>query len=226
MDFLKDSLITKLKFIFDDKDMDIMDKFNKLSVAYKKSKLLDASSLGEDAESTDADADDTIMVELQTHKENQLRKTFKKIQLLFSVLGDLMKFLVMQIADEKYAKAVSEKIVFPKSVDKLAIVIGCYNDAFTHWHSESMYNIITIDCFADLCNIAGIHQDMIPFVANDKLNMDELSRDYDIFSEKTRHFACDVLDINLDFNNNSMMYMSDDELDNDDINNLVMEEML
>ncbi len=135
----------------------------------------------------------------------------------------------MKIDDEKYKNIYDEKVKFPESVDKLILIIGCYGDAFTQEYSEILYSILNLECFADLYSIANIHQNMIPFVATDKLDFEALSQDYDIFSEKAKNFACEILEVNTDFETHCMLYTSDTDTEPEDamdVKGLVMEEMV
>jgi hypothetical protein len=199
LDIYKKQIIDKLKYVFHDTNMDIMDQFNKLSKSYEQCK--------DDKD----DKDDIILDEINEIRSNKLHTIFKKINILFTILNMLLKFKIVGVADERYQSAVDSPVVFPQTMDKLICVIGCYNEAFTQDIQESLFNIIDLQQFADLYSISKINYNMIPFVANDKINRVELNADYDQFSNKVKNIACEMLDINTDFEHDSIFELIDNE---------------
>jgi hypothetical protein len=222
----KHNIINKLKFIFDNTNEETMAQFTSLSDAYEKSKQLvaDSNSKSPPKESKE----DPILEEIKLHKENYLRQLFKKTQLIFGVLSDLLKYVIIKVDDERYKNAYDEKINFPNNTDKLILVIGCYGEAFDSDISETLYNLVNLDCFSDLQTIGNIHQNMIPFVATNELDLNSFNKDYDMFSDKVRNFACDVLEVNTDFEEASLLYVSDYEEEDEEelsMRNMIMEEV-
>jgi len=66
--------------------------------------------------------------------------------------------------------------------------------------------------------IANINHNMIAFVANDKINVDLLTVDYVEFAEMVQNFACGVLDVNTDFDHDSVVEWidkDDDQIEED-----------
>lgn len=132
-------------------------------------------------------------------KENELNEIFKKIKILFIVLSDILKFLILQVDNKRYQNIINEKVKFPKNLDELIIIIGCYGDAFTEDIQEELFNILDSDLYNDLYTISEINSNMIPFVANDKIKLDLLKTDYLNFSKNVQNISCNVLHVNTDF---------------------------
>jgi hypothetical protein len=166
-----------------------MKQFTDLSEMYKK-KVEDAKE----------NVDEThVLEEIRNIENEKLYKIFKKITIIFQVLEDLLKFIIVQVDTDRYQKAYSEKIKFPTNIDQLIIIIGCYGDAFTPDMTEELFRIIEMCSFKELLTISRINIAMIPFVANDKIEIKTLESDYIEFSEVVRNFACSTLNVNIEF---------------------------
>jgi len=126
------------------------------------------------------------------------RLLFKKIHILFSILKDLLKYCIMQVDTKKYSKIVDEKFDFPQSPDALSSIIGFYSDAFTPDVVEGLFNIVTVDTYPELHCIGIINVNMIPFVADGKINTELLNADFISFAKLVKLLACDILGLNTD----------------------------
>ena len=141
---------------------------------------------------------DNIQKETDDSKIYKLNCLFKKINILFKILADLLKYNISKIDNDRYKNVNDEKIKFPKTIDSLILIIGCYGDAFSYDDQEELFNILELPSYSDLYTISEIPISMIPFVANNKINLDALTNDYIIFSEKVLNFSCRILNINTD----------------------------
>ena len=141
---------------------------------------------------------DILQTETDNSKIDKLNCLFKKINILFKILADLLKYNISKIDNDRYKNVNDEKIKFPKTIDSLILIIGCYGDAFSYDDQEELFNILELPSYSDLYTISEIPISMIPFVANNKINLDALTNDYIIFSEKVLNFSCRILNINTD----------------------------
>lgn len=200
----KNQIIDKLKYVFHDENAEIIEQFNSLSRSYEQS-----------IKSTRSETDEThdvVLEEISQIRSTDLHTIFKKINVLFSILGNLLKFSITSVDDERYQKTTDEHVKFPKTLDKLICVIGCYSEAFTQNIQEDLFRIIDSSMFNDLYAIAQIDHLMIPFVANDKINEESLKRDYLEFSNSVRNIACDMLNINTDFDDEQIIELVSNEI--------------
>lgn len=130
---------------------------------------------------------------------NEPQQLFKKINLLFKGLSNLIKILLLQINDKQYQDAKDQKIIFPHDIETLTIILGTFNKAFNEELIEMLFQIISYPAFTDLYNISNINTLLVPFVADDKINKILLKKDFDKFSILVKDFACEVLNLNTDF---------------------------
>lgn len=205
----KGQIIDRLKYVYHDKNSSVMEQFLSLSQAYEKSKELKAESKTPE-ELVESDA---VLDEIADIKNKNLCCIFKKINVLFTALSSLLKFMIIKVNDERYQNAVDEKIKFPRNLDALIVVIGCYSDAFSKDFQEELFNIVELHSFAEMSAIANINHNMIEFVANDKINVDLLTVDYVEFAEMVQNFACGVLGVNTDFDHDSVVEWIDKDPD-------------
>ena len=148
---------------------------------------------------------DPILNEINEMKIREIQQLFKKIKILFLILEDLLKLKIIKVNEDRYRKVLDEKIKFPKNIDSLIIIMGCYSEAFDYEYQSIILNIIDLPFFNDMVSIADIHVNMIPFVANDKINLFSLKTDFNSFSLMVRNLACDILEVNTDFTKESMI---------------------
>ena len=139
---------------------------------------------------------DIRQTETDNSKIDKLNCLFKKINILFKILADLLKYNISKIDNDRYKNVNDEKIKFPKTIDSLILIIGCYGDAFSYDDQEELFNILELSSYNDLYTISEIPIDMIPFVANNKIDIESLNTDYIKFSEKVLNFSCRLLNIN------------------------------
>ena len=205
----KGQIIDMLNYVYHDKNSSVMEQFLSLSQAYEKSKKLKAESKTPE----ELVGSDAVLDEIADIKNKNLCCIFKKINVLFTALSSLLKFMIIKVNDERYQKAVDEKIKFPRNLDALIVVIGCYSDAFSKDFQEELFNIVELHSFAEMSAIANINHNMIAFVANDKINVDLLTVDYVEFAEMVQNFACGVLDVNTDFDHDSVVEWNDKDAD-------------
>lgn len=128
---------------------------------------------------------------------NEPQQLFKKINLLFKGLSNLIKILLLQINEKQYQDAKNQKIIFPHDMDTLIIILGTFDKAFNEELTEMLFQIISFPMFTDLYNISNINTMLIPFVADEKINKILLKKDFDEFSGLVRDFACGVLNLNI-----------------------------
>ena len=205
----KGQIIDRLKYVYHDKNSSVMEQFLSLSQAYEKSKELKSESKTSEGTPEELVESDAVLDEIADIKNKNLCCIFKKINVLFTALSSLLKFMIIKVNDERYQKAVDEKIKFPRNLDALIVVIGCYSDAFSKDFQEELFNIVELHSFAEMSAIANINHNMIAFVANDKINVDLLTADYLEFAEMVQNFACGVLDVNTDFDHDSVIEWND-----------------
>ena len=141
---------------------------------------------------------DIRQTETDNSKIDKLNCLFKKINILFKILADLLKYNISKIDNDRYKNVNDEKIKFPKTIDSLILIIGCYGDAFSYDDQEELFNILELPSYRDLYTISEIPISMIPFVANNKIDLEALTNDYIIFSEKVLNFSCRILNVNTD----------------------------
>lgn len=130
---------------------------------------------------------------------------FKKIQTLFYILLDVLKYRIVQIDEPNYQKVESEKLNFINSESDLILIMGCYYKAFNQDIEETLFHLINVDYYSDFINISGINLHMMPFVADDKIDMNKLMADYTEFSNIIRNFTCDILEINTDLTTETLI---------------------
>jgi len=212
----KGQIIDRLKYVYHDKNSSVMEQFLSLSQAYEKSKKLKEESKTPEETPEELVESDAVLDEIADIKNKNLCCIFKKINVLFTALSSLLKFMIIKVNDERYQKAVDEKIKFPRNLDALIVVIGCYSDAFSKDFQEELFNIVELHSFAEMSAIANINHNMIAFVANDKINVDLLTVDYVEFAEMVQNFACGVLDVNTDFDHDSVVEWIDKNADDVD----------
>jgi len=123
---------------------------------------------------------------------------FKKINILFSAMSDILKYNITKIDGDKYKKVADEQVMFPKNLDSLIIIMGCYSDAFNEDVHQDLYNIVDLSFYESFYNISQINSSMIPFIVNDEIDSDKLKVDYNIFAEKVLNFVCNTLNVNTD----------------------------
>ena len=212
----KGQIIDRLKYVYHDKNSSVMEQFLSLSQAYEKSKKLKEESKTPEETPEELVESDAVLDEIADIKNKNLCCIFKKINVLFTALSSLLKFMIIKVNDERYQKAVDEKIKFPRNLDALIVVIGCYSVAFSKDFQEELFNIVELHSFAEMSAIANINHNMIAFVANDKINVDLLTVDYVEFAEMVQNFACGVLDVNTDFDHDSVVEWIDKNADDVD----------
>ena len=232
MSSLQVKIIDQLKYVFESNDIldtlysmtESYEKLNTKSKESKKSKeepmenqeTQEESEIREEPMENQKNTENTespenkeehnsIMDEINELKITELQKNFKKVKILFYILADLLKFKITQVNDERYQKVLDEQIKFPKNMDALILVMGIYGEAFDYDFQSVLLNIIDLPFFNDMVSISEIHVNMIPFVANEKINSASLKEDFNTFAEIVKNLACDVLQINTDFNKESMI---------------------
>jgi hypothetical protein len=131
---------------------------------------------------------------------------FKQIRLLFGIIADLIKFSILKIDEPLYKKVEDEKVMYPKDINSLAVIMGIYNKAFSDFIKESLFNLVDLSYYKDLYNISQIDPLMIPFVVDDEsINKNKLFIDYNDFVNNIRSLVCSILDVNTNFKHESIM---------------------
>jgi hypothetical protein len=132
-------------------------------------------------------------------KEVESEQLFKKISMLFRILKSLLKHLILQIDEEKYQEVHINDVKFPISVDQLILIIGVFDKAFTSEITSLLYEVVNFQHYADFRSISEINYMLIPFVADDDIKTEKLTKDFDEFKLIVRDFACEVLNLNTSF---------------------------
>jgi hypothetical protein len=130
---------------------------------------------------------------------------FKKINMTFKSLSMLIKILLLRIDEKKYQESLDQKIIFPKNINTLIIVVGTFDKAFNQEITKMLFDLVTFSEYDDLYNISEINQLLIPFVANDQINELNLQTDFNNFSVLVKDFACAVLNLNIDLEHNDII---------------------
>jgi hypothetical protein len=203
---LTEAIINKLKYIYNDANSKILNELIKISDAFKTQK-------NDTGGKVDIKQTEEVEQNISEAMSTQSCDLFKKIKMLFSTLESLIKILIIRVDDPRYQNAIDEKTAFPKTVDGLIVIVGCYNDAFSKEISEELFNIVDCDAFSEMRTISGIDYNMIPFVATDRINNELLQVDYLKFSGLVKNFACNVLNINTDFEKGSIFEYDQNSLD-------------
>ena len=197
-------ILNKLKYVYKTDNNELIKDFVK---NYEKC-INSGSSNSNDELKTDELKTDELLQEYKEDHNQELQSLFKKINILFNILADLLKYSIVNIDDDRYKKANDEKIKFPKTLDALIIIIGCYGDAFSYDIQSELFNILELHSFNDLYKISEIHINMIPFVANDNINLEALRCDYIPFAEKVLNLAGNILNVNTDLEQNFIIETS------------------
>lgn len=199
-DSFKGQILDKIKFIFDKNDL-----MRKLTETIEQNDIAKKlNNMGEDmTEGMTEDMED-ILNNIK-NRETNVDLLFKKIKMLFSVVSDLIKFSIISVDKPEYKKVESEKIECPNNTDKLILIMGIYGDAFNSNLRETMYFLVNQPWFEDIYKISNINMHMIPFVTgDDKINVEKLKPDYVLFRDAVANLVCDILNVNTDFEEDSM----------------------
>jgi hypothetical protein len=132
-------------------------------------------------------------------KEVESEQLFKKISMLFKILKSLLKHLILQINEENYQEIHINDVKFPKSIDQLIIIIGLFNKAFNQETTALLYDIVSFNNYTDFVSISEINYMLIPFVADGDIKTEKLFQDFGEFKLIVRDFACEVLNLNTNF---------------------------
>lgn len=188
---LTENTINQLKYVYDSFNMKkaMLERLENVVKAYELAKKTD----------DEKNEDDTVIDELKENKKKEVESIFKNTKMLFIILSNLMRIHIMKVDDEKYKKVGDKKIEFPSSIERLILAIGCYNDAFNIDMREMLFNLIESDSFGDMYRISKIPVNMYPFVINEEFGLDDLKKDYEEFSRHVRNIACEILEVNTDF---------------------------
>jgi hypothetical protein len=155
-------------------------------------------SLCEITEKANDIAINKLIEDLDPIDNNTTTDIFKKIILLFKGLSDLLKILLLQINNENYQLAASEKIKFPDNIETLIIVMGTFDEAFDENVMRMLFNIIDFPEYNELYTISKINYLLIPFVANGDIKKDCLVADFNKFCVLVKSFVRYALNLNDD----------------------------
>ena len=183
-DSFKEQILDKIKFVFDDTISKLTESINQKEIVEQISNLNEGKK----------EEMDKLLGDLK-EKENDSGIIFKKIKILFNVIGDLIKYSIIQVDDPQYQKVESEKIICPETIDKLIVIMGVYSKAFNRELEETFYKMVNLPYYQDLYKISSINFLMIPFVADDNIDSEKLMDDYKKFSYVVRNLVYDILGV-------------------------------
>lgn len=212
---LKNKIIQKLKFINDDTQPILRSYIQQNNVNTIINQI-------ENSNIPDIKTSD-IQESISQYKNEQSIQIFKQIQMLFHILIDLIKYKILNINEEDYQKIESKKLKFIKDIDNLVLMMGCYYKAFNKDIEEQLYHIVMKPYYKDFITISEINIHMMPFVVDDKLQMNKLHNDFRDFTESIKNLACEILDVDTDFDEHNLMDYNnydDDECTSPEPNNL------
>ena len=177
----KDNLISMLKYIFINSD-----KLNQIQICLSKIN----GDVGDNVDSDDKQLIQTL---------------FKKINILFKIFKLLLKKLILRVDDEIYQMIEDHEMKIPEDVEQLSLLIGTFYKSFSDTQIKLLFDIIDFKQYKSFINISEINYLMIPFVANTSVNYNKLFTDFTEFSILIRDLACDVLSLNTDLENESII---------------------
>jgi hypothetical protein len=122
---------------------------------------------------------------------------FKKIQILFIILSNLLKYCILKskiCVDEKELKT---KVKFPKNIDELSAIMGFYTDVFDDNMIKYLFEILSFETYKEFHAISTIHMYMIPFTTSD-INISKLQPDFKEFTLLVKYLTSYVLNLNTD----------------------------
>jgi hypothetical protein len=134
-----------------------------------------------------------------TNTITEVYMLFTKVRHIFSLLNDIMKYMIIAVDDLYYQEIKDKDITFPDTEDKLICVVSVYSKAFSSDINELMYEIVNHPKFADLKSIASIPYELLSSVVDDTIDSEGLQRDFDEFSIIIKLLCVDVLKIGIDF---------------------------
>lgn len=127
------------------------------------------------------------------------QKIFKKISISFKVLKQLLTILLLCVDDKQYQEIRNNEVKFPKDIENLSIIVGTFNKAFNREIQEKLYEIVNFPHYSDFMSIAEVNNLLIPFVADNSIKTDVLIDDFIKFSQLIKDLACEVLNVNINF---------------------------
>jgi len=127
------------------------------------------------------------------------QKIFKKISISFKILKQLLTILVLRVDDKQYQEIKDNEVKFPKDLEHLSIVVGTFHKAFDREIQEILYEIVDFPHYSDFISMAEVNNLLIPFVADNSIKTDVLIDDFNKFSQLVKDLACEVLNVNTDF---------------------------
>jgi hypothetical protein len=133
----------------------------------------------------------------EEHVDNQ--DLFKKISMTFKILKELIRNTVMKIKEDQYQQVIDSELKFPEDTERLSLVVGVFHKAFNDEITELLFKIVDFHHYQDFRSISEINYMLIPFVANDAIDVKSLTQDFEEFKLIVRDFACEVLNLNINF---------------------------
>ena len=124
---------------------------------------------------------------------------FKKINFTFMGLSNLIKIRLLHVNEENYQKANDQKIIFPNDLNTLIIILATFDKAFNHKHKEDLFSIVSFHAFDILYKISKINSLLHTFIIDEKTDYTKISNDFDEFNLLVTEFACDILNVNTEF---------------------------
>lgn len=210
IEFEKKTTIDMLKYIFNEET----DQFKKIRLNIIKINELN-EELGEElGEKLDTDKmniyevkdsplpslEDTYLLKKSKFDTTEInQKIFKKISISFKVLKQLLTILLLYVDDKQYQEIRNNEVKFPKDIENLSIIVGTFNKAFNREIQEKLYEIVNFPHYSDFMSIAEVNNLLIPFVADNSIKTDVLIDDFIKFSQLIKDLACEVLNVNINF---------------------------
>ena len=133
----------------------------------------------------------------EAHADNQ--DLFKKISMTFKILKELIRIIIMEIKEDQYQQVIDSELKFPEDMERLSLVVGVFYKAFNDEMAELLFKIVDFHHYQDFRSISEINYMLIPFVADDSIDVKRLTQDFEEFKLIVRDFACEVLNLNINF---------------------------
>lgn len=206
IEFEKKSTIYMLKYIFNE-ETDQFKKFrlniikiNELNEELDEETDIDKIKISEVKDSPIPSPEDTYLLKKSKFDITEInQKIFKKISISFKVLKQLLTILLLYVDDKQYQEIKNNEVKFPKDIENLSIIVGTFNKAFNREIQEKLYEIVNFPHYSDFMSIAEVNNLLIPFVADNSIKTDVLIDDFIKFSQLIKDLACEVLNVNINF---------------------------
>ena len=148
------------------------------------------------------------LLKFNKKKNKKSENLLKNIKYTFDILNNIIKYLiniskVESTNSSEYEKQGINNIILPKTIDKLILLIAYFPNSFNKIYVEKLYNIVNLEYYKDLYAIYEINDLLIPFIDNGNISIELLNNDFNNIYENLIDLACNIFNINTDFENMS-----------------------